>query len=269
MARILLLTDFSEDSLHAALYAARLLGVEGNTFRALHVWSDGSLTGPMMPSYANLVDMWQEDLESFVRQLRQRTGIEVEGQDLLYGSLPAVMDEVVERHAIDLVVMGKHGKGRSLLFGSSAVDVVRSGHAPTLVVPAQASLEPPARIALADDRHPVPPAELAILRRIALRNRSRVIILHVQETPDEQAGYVTDGSYDIGLKDVPHSYRKVPGNDIIESLGLALGRESADMLVMLHHHIGPLRRIFEPSITKGMVQQGGDLPLLVLHRPRS
>ncbi|MBS1583854.1 MAG: universal stress protein [Bacteroidetes bacterium] len=269
MARILLLTDFSEDSLHAAHYAVRLLGIEGNTFRALHVWSDGSLTGPMMPSYGNLVDIWEEDLEGFVQRIRQRAGIEVEGQDLLYGALPPVMDEVVERHAIDLVVMGKHGKGRSLLFGSSAVNVVRSGHAPTLVVPAQASLEPPARIALADDHHPVPPAELALLRRIAIRNRSRVIILHVQETPDEQAGYVTDGSYDIGLKDVPRIYRKVPGKDILEGLGLALGRESADMLVMLHRHIGPLRRIFEPSITKGMVQQGGDLPLLVLHRPKS
>lgn len=264
MARILLLTDFSDGSFHAALYAAMLLGVEGNTYRVLHVWSEGSLVGPVMPSYGNLVGIWQEDLDGFVEMFKQRTGIHVEGQELLYGALVPVMDQVVEENTIDLVVVGKYGGGGPVVFGSNAIDVIRSGHASTLVVPFSTPLLPPARIGLADDHHPVPPAELEVLRLIALRNSSRVIILHVQEGSDQPSGPSPDGSYDVGLKGVPHVYQDVPGKDIVESLGLTLGRDSADMLVMVHRHIGPLVRLFDPSITKQMVRHG-EIPMLVMH----
>lgn len=266
MARILLLTDFSDDSFHAACYAARILGTEGNTFRVVHAWSDEGMIGTLMPAYGDLVQVWQEDLDGFVSRI-QHAGINVEGQALLYGTLSTVMDEVVEQESIDLVVMARHRSGNPLLFGNSTLEVVRRGHAPVLIVPGSIALQPPARIALADDHQPVSVAELDILRLIARRNRSGIIVLHVQEG-QEEAIPSTHTDHDRGLVGVPRTYRTLIGKDIAQSLMSFLSTDGADMLVVAHRHLGLLRRLFEPSVTIALARRS-ELPLLVLPQPRN
>jgi nucleotide-binding universal stress UspA family protein len=183
-ARILVATDFSAPSDAALAHARRLAERTGAGLHVLHVVDNMFLR-------AVLGDPRDYEMAG-LRQLQDRVPAAA-------GEPPPILaversdepaDEITSyarTHAIDLIVMGTHGRGRMahLLLGSVAEKVARTAPCPVLTMreaPRATALDG-LRILVPTDFSPSSDAALGTARRLAAKVRGTVRLLHVIERP--------------------------------------------------------------------------------------
>ncbi len=264
MANILIPTDFSDNSMHAAEYAVKLFGAKGNSFVLLHTYIDVSVADPVMPSMAReMMVVSEEGLQDFTTRLNSRTGVEGVKQEVRYGFLESVVNEIAASAGCQLVVMGKRGKGGSAFFGSNTTRLINRSHVPVLAVPETAALKKVERILLADDHDDILPSQLTILKQIALANNAEILVAHVEIEVAATASHWSDGVYKLALEGTKHSFQNAHGEDVINGLDRIARHQKVDMVAVLHRHIGLIGRLFHPSTAKEL-SRSIDLPLLVM-----
>jgi len=130
--RILLATDFSDAAQRARDHALHLARRYGAALHVLHV--------------AEVTDVFFEADESLRRRLQDQMETLFDGEDLDDVSLTRTIERgevaaegilhYAEEHAIDLVVLGTHGRRglRRMVMGSVATEVVRHATCPVLAV---------------------------------------------------------------------------------------------------------------------------------------
>ncbi len=138
LKRILLPTDFSDTAGHALDYARDLAARFGASVHLLHVVSDptaqdwaGEVEGLAVP---DLLEKWKSDAE---RRLGETVLGEIETvRAVCVGHAFMEIVRYATNNAVDLIVMGTHGRGpvRHLLLGSVAEKVVRKAPCPVLTV---------------------------------------------------------------------------------------------------------------------------------------
>ena len=142
VTRILVPTDFSETADAALEYAKTLATNLGASVHLLHVFQD-----PNVPAaYANEVfvpppDLREHDLAAARTNLLKRMSAEDETRfagthAIVEGLTAKEIVKYAEQYAIDLIVMGTHGRRgvAHLLLGSVAEHVVRTARCPVLTV---------------------------------------------------------------------------------------------------------------------------------------
>ena len=140
--RILVPTDFSAPSNAALTLAKRMAAMSGASLHLLHVLDDSTTTaaaavGVYEPS-AELREKWLEGARSLLST--QLTPAEQASfrstEEVVVGTPARTIVENARANAIDLIVMGTHGRGgvEHLLMGSVAERVVRSAACPVLTV---------------------------------------------------------------------------------------------------------------------------------------
>src|SRR5262245_4399735 len=143
LKKVLVATDFSEPSAAALAYGRELARNFGAQLVLLHV-TENMMTAAMTPdAYIGLDVNAQRQLESWDlaqleallddatrRELRAKT-VSLKGQ----APAAAIVDYARE-YAVDLIVLGTHGRGAvaHLLMGSAAELVVRTAPCPVLTV---------------------------------------------------------------------------------------------------------------------------------------
>jgi nucleotide-binding universal stress UspA family protein len=157
LTRILVPTDFSETADAALAYAKTLAANLGASLHLLHVLPDPGVVA----SFANEVyvppppDLRERALADARKSLRARL---LPDEEMRFAGTRAVVEglsakEIVtyaDEHAIDVIVMGTHGRRgiAHFLLGSVAEHVVRTARCPVLTVrhaaaaPAHAATEP-------------------------------------------------------------------------------------------------------------------------------
>ena len=137
---ILVASDFSPTSDHALEYARALARSFGSTLHLLHV-----VPSPVMAA------VWSEayayDLGAFGERLRREAERQLTGKaqtirdvtvttEALVGNPAAIIAVTAARRAVDLIVIGTHGRTGvpHLFMGSVAERVVRSSPCPVLTV---------------------------------------------------------------------------------------------------------------------------------------
>jgi glycine betaine transporter len=156
---ILAPVDFSDTSAHALQYACEMAALLGARLTVVHVANpkklEESLSGlDAIERLAGALNV-PPDPQSYVPSLYQQEGVEKSlhgrmrtmlepieqagcaAQTVLVQGYPSL--EIVnyaKEHAIDMIVMGTHGRGPigHLLLGSVAENVVRRAHCPVLTV---------------------------------------------------------------------------------------------------------------------------------------
>jgi nucleotide-binding universal stress UspA family protein len=143
VTRILVPTDFSETADAALEYAKTLATNLGASVHLLHVFQD-----PNIPAaYANEVfvppppDLREHELAAARTGLLKRMSAEDEKRfagtrAIVEGLTAKEIVKYAEQYAIDLIVMGTHGRRgvAHLLLGSVAEHVVRTARCPVLTV---------------------------------------------------------------------------------------------------------------------------------------
>lgn len=139
---ILVPTDFSEPALEAARYALDLAKRFGAKLHLLHVIQDPVIYLPMFESYPLPS---REEFEEYAQTRLDNWILPDDAGDCevvhawRHGTPSAEIDSYAEDHAVDLIVIGTHGRGFAahLLLGSVAETVVRKAPCPVLTVRAR------------------------------------------------------------------------------------------------------------------------------------
>ena len=142
LKNILVPTDFGEAADAALMYARELAGRFGATLHVLHV-ADSIFQRTYGETYGPLAVDMQHDLEEAARKQLDELLIDSDGSGpptrraILTSSSPTfTIVEYAKDNAIDLIVMGTHGRGAlaHLVMGSVAERVVRLAPCPVLTV---------------------------------------------------------------------------------------------------------------------------------------
>lgn len=272
MAKFILPTDYSPNSLNAARYAIQLFGMEGNEFIVLNTY--------MMPRGAAST-MWnmegmlakeaQEGMDGFVKTMKQDpmfAQAHITGATE-HGDLPLVLDVfAMDEFPPDLVVMGTQGASglKEVLLGSNTADVIKRGKLPVLAVPEKGSFRVPKRIMLADDGGDLEKADIKALVDIAKSTKAEVMIVRVTDParPDKDAG---PSEYDALLADITHSHHFISGDDVNLALNELATKVDADILVLLHRQRSIFEKIFHRSTTTKLAMHT-HIPMLVLQESK-
>ena len=266
MAKIILSTDYSDNALRACAYALKMFGPAGHEYRLTHAYistdegfSDWPTVGTELYSLATIgMAEWSKRLE----ELPEAIGAKLV-KDVVYGPLPAMLNEVAKEHAADLIVMGTQGASGSGILGSNAAAMVKHSHVPVLVVPKGSMDRSVKRILFADDGQGVDLEAMRMLVDIASRTRAEVILAHVLEDPGETPREKIVAMYGELFADIPHRFVSTTGEDVAAALDLLAEKEQADMMAVMHRHVGFIDSLSHVSTAKKLALHG-HMPLLVL-----
>ena len=141
--RILVPTDFSPASDAALAQAREFASALGASLRLVHVFDDPFVAGAMAADGQMFLpaEMRAQLVAGVETRLQERLTATVNtalGHDtvLLTGPVAKTIVEYARSHAVDLIVMGTHGRSgvAHLLLGSVAERVVRTAPCPVLTV---------------------------------------------------------------------------------------------------------------------------------------
>ncbi len=136
LTRILLPTDFSDTAQHALDYARELAGRFGASVHLLHVVPDPmqNWATEAMPVVSDLAERWKADAERRLEEI-QLDGPQTVRAVRIGHAFVEILHYAAD-NAIDMIVMGTHGRGpvEHLLLGSVAEKVVRKASCPVLTV---------------------------------------------------------------------------------------------------------------------------------------
>ena len=136
---ILLPIDFSESSMLAARYGVELARKFSAKLHLLHVIEDPVIYLPMFETYSLPT---REEFEAFAQTQLENWVLPDGAEELaverrwVHGTPFAQIVKDAQTHAIDLIILGTHGRGAAahLLMGSVAEKVVRKAPCPVLTV---------------------------------------------------------------------------------------------------------------------------------------
>jgi nucleotide-binding universal stress UspA family protein len=140
--KILFPTDFSEHSKHAFTYALSFAREYGAQLHMLHVVEDVQYLAnaymfdvPMMPSFADMEENRQKEMEEFIEREVTDASIKIE-KSIRHGRPFLEIIQAAKDESVDLIVIATHGRGglEHVLFGSTAEKVVRKAPCPVLSI---------------------------------------------------------------------------------------------------------------------------------------
>jgi len=135
--RILLPTDGSEEMEPVIEHAVSLADHHDATLHALYALDTASLNSlPMETSWETISSLLEEEGTTALNALDEYVGDIDSRREIVEGSPSRRIVQYAEDEAIDLIVMGTHGRGGidRLLLGSVAERVVRTSSVPVLTV---------------------------------------------------------------------------------------------------------------------------------------
>jgi nucleotide-binding universal stress UspA family protein len=143
MKNVLVATDFGEAADTALAYGRELATRFGATLHVLHVAENVYITAFGAETYASFAPDLQRDIEATAERRLREAVIDSDGSGP--ETVPAVMTsgspafaiiDYASEHAIDLIILGTHGRGTlgHILMGSVAERVVRLAGCPVLTI---------------------------------------------------------------------------------------------------------------------------------------
>ncbi|EDM45179.1 universal stress protein [unidentified eubacterium SCB49] len=146
MKNILLPTDFSENSMNAIRYALRFFENWEYNFYILNVQKiSGYISDDLLASNEpnSVYESIAADNKKLINELVKKLSKEYKSQSYSfhglfdYDDFVSAVDQAVQFHAIDLIVMGTNGAtgAKEAVFGSNTLQVIRSLKCPVLTVP--------------------------------------------------------------------------------------------------------------------------------------
>lgn len=271
MLNLLVLTDFSKASVHAAKYACQLshsLSVRRIIlFHAYQSVSPVSVTPMAVISKEELHREYTDQLLVLADQLEPlvepATVIDLLAEDVL---LEDVMKELCKRENIDLVVMGIARQTQVEHAESNAVNVPEKIACPVLVVPENAAMYEISRVVLATDlRELREPAYLQLIRWLDLFHAQLDIVNIDKEEKEFGPESFTE------IKELhnwldrykPHFHY---GNNDQEGKGIVAfaQRHHASLIISFPRHRTFFNNLFHSSITEELAYESG-IPLFFVH----
>ena len=263
MTRILLPTDFSDNSFEAIRYALLMYKEVECTFYLLHTYTPAIYQTEYLigsPGQIGLGDVLQESSMTQLEKLQKRLESQYENEKhtiLVHSAFNTLLGEIsdmVEAENIDLIVMGTKGAtgAQEILFGTHTVHVIKKAKCPVIAIPPKFTFEAPKEILFPTDYEiEYEKEKLDQLLGIAALYKSRINVMHVR------AGYDITSEQEKNkqkLETILGSsalFHEVPDNGIISAVNEFQVKTPINLLVMVQNKHTFLERLFiEPVIKK-------------------
>ncbi|OZV70133.1 universal stress protein [Winogradskyella aurantia] len=276
MKKILLPTDFSDNSWNAIKYALQLLKDEDCSFTILHTYTpiiyqvEFVLIGP---AQNGLGDAIRDVAEGKMKALLDRIDTEFpnskhqfEGH-CIFSTLITEIKELTEKKQFDYVIMGTKGAtgAKEVLFGSNTVQVFKHVKCPILAIPDDFEFERPLEILFPSDYEVTfTESHIKPLLDIAKAYNSRINVMHVSfgyELTDTQKK--NRDLLEIYFGSVAHLFHDMRHENLTDAIDEFQLKARVNLLVMLNNK----HSFFENLFFKSTLNQIGfhlNIPFLVI-----
>lgn len=276
MKRILLPTDFSNNSWSAIKYALQLFKNETCTFYLINTYTPAIYHVEYVliePAQFGIYDAVKENslrqLDEFETRIKKEFNNPKHSVETIaaFNTLVSEIKEVVEKNKIDYVVMGTKGAtgAKEILFGTNTVHVFKNVKCPVLAIPDGFDFEAPHEVLFPTDykidyknKHIRP-----IIDILSFYN-SRVNILHATygyELSEKQE--TNRKKLETILKKTTQLFHNVSGQTVAEAIDKFQLKAKVNLLVMINNK----HSFFENLFFKNTISQIGfhlNIPFLVI-----
>lgn len=269
--KILLLTDFSLPSRNAISYGVNMFRHADATFILLNIYLEPGGSADALSSVADVMEKQSKgslhrEHEWLKEKFRDDLSIETRS---LYGALPELVNQIAESEAIDFVVMGTTGAGKSQkeFMGSNTKAVIRKIKAPILAIPEGVTFTPPVRIAFAADYAALKDKYLLQpLATIASQYESALMVINIRpkkvQASEEQI--MENIKLNSILADIPHKFYINENDNVVAGINDFVHENEADMLVMIARQHNVFEQMMKKSVSHEYTRIA-DRPVLILH----
>ncbi len=290
MNKMLVLTDFSDNALHAALYAGLLARKTGTEKIILfHHFDISALLAPneisslLAPVEAtgvfNNYEWASEQIETMrienlkeLDEIREKllaatdNKIDIESRTDSINLLESV-NKICSTEKVDLVVMGIRGRSglEKALIGSNATKAIENLKYPLLIVPMQTELSVPHTLLIATNLKPAPPDTVESLRHTIWNWDAKMLALYVEprETDPAKTKQDTD-SFLEQFKDFQPEFHSIASQDVEGTINQFANDRQVSVIVCLHRARHFFDSLFHKSLTKNLAWHS-KIPLLVIN----
>lgn len=276
MKKILLPTDFSDNSWNAIQYALQLFEDVACNFVLLNTFT------PIIYQYEfaqasaaqfGLIDVMKEASQKGLNVLQKKISSNFNNPKHTFtnissfNSLMPEIDELYQGNAIDMIVMGTKGASgiTGILFGSNTIHVIKNAKCPVLAIPSDYIFETPHEILFPTDYEIEYKAEqLKPIIEIAQNHISRVNILHV---------FIRNGLTNIqeknkllletSMKKTTYLFHDIKNQNVPKAITNFQLKAHINLLVMINNK----HSFFENLFFKSTISQIGfhlNIPLMVI-----
>lgn len=281
MKKILLPTDFSENSWNAITYALQLFKNEECTFFLLNTFAPAVYQVEyllVMPEPDETLNVYKESSLRNLEMLKERMQAEFSNPKhsietiSIFNTLVHQINEEIQDKSIDYIIMGTKGAtgAREILFGSNTVFVLKKVKCPIIAVPETFTYESPHEILFPtdyginyQDEHIQP------LLDLIGNNVARINILHVDKgrglTEYQERNKQQLESY---FKHSAYLFHSVQNESVQEAIANFQIKVRVNLLVMLNNK----HSFFENLFFKSTINQIGfhlNIPFFVIPTRRS
>ena len=276
MKKILLPTDFSDNSWNAISYALHLFENENCTFYILNTYTPVIYHIEYVlvnPAQFGMGDPIRENALRCLDILSQKIKDNFNNPKHKFESIAAFntlipeIREIVKDKNIDMVVMGTKGAtgAKEVLFGSNTVHVFKTVDCPILAIPDNFHFEAPLEILFPTD-YEVDYSDDQLMHLIALATfyHARINVMHVYHGKElslkqEQRKQ----KLEVYLKPVAHLFHKINNENIPEAISNFQTKSNINFLVMINNK----HSFFENLFFRPTINQIGfhlNIPFLVV-----
>lgn len=260
MRKVLIPTDFSENSLNALKYAVEVFKYEQCDFFILHAYAD-----EVYDQNAHMARELFNEIKENVYQNSEKELIKIE--EILqqispnprhsyhtlskFGHLVDESNEIIEEENVDIVVMGTKGKtdNSKITFGSNTLQVIKYVKSPVLVIPNGCTYTPPKNILFPSDYQlPYKRRELKLLYTMARSFRSKINFLLVS-TNDKLSIRQEDNKefLETSLSGIELESHKVSSDSLTTAINQFIEHKGIDFLVMVNSRHSYMENILYTS----------------------
>ena len=276
MKRILLPTDFSENSYNAIKYAVQLLQNDVCEFYLLHTYTPAIVSaGSMLDSYSiiTIQQIAHDNAEKNIDTLKERLLKDFHNENHSFTSITsfnmliAEMCNIIEEHNIDFVVMGTQGAtgAKEIFIGTHTMFALKKISCPLIAVPANFNYEAPKEILFPTDyKLDHNNKYLSLLRDLCETHVSRLHILNAYYgNPFTTAQEDARAFLDTYFSNNAHLFHIAEGTDIIGAVEKFQEKNMINFMVMIHNK----HNFFENMLFKPVINQvvyHTNVPFLVI-----
>ena len=275
MKKLLVCTDFSEASLHAANYACAFASDYNFRFiTLLHAYQTVMpTTGLPLDSYSpgGHYNHAMDQLKDLEQQLKSQAV-----KDIVFNlraeqmSLAEGINDICREENIDVIVMGVTGKSKieKLVMGSNAVSVSQSSQYPVFVVPSQASIQPIRKILFACDLADVSASTpIGLFKEFLDLFNAQLFVLNVENRNRKVSPQKPEEIFPLHqiLDKYKPEYIRVTHDDISTGVLEFAEKNRVSLIVTIPKNYNLLQKVFHKSISGSLIYDSA-IPLLTLHK---
>lgn len=272
--RLLLTTDFSQNSKNAMMYAIQLFEHQPCDFYILNTYTIEPFTMEMT-TLRNMDESQRGSvsrLSAILSELKESRGSSEHDFHIIseYGALVDIIKLMVDKYDMDMVVMGTKGDtdSRTEIYGSQTVLAIESVRTcPIMAVPKNASFNGLKTIVFPTGyRTAYKRKEFQYLIDIVRDTNAGLRIFHVNKTSkrldeEQRCQQQRLKEYFEGLD---YSFHSVLSKDILSSIDKFIEQEDSNMVVFINKKHSFLRWMLSKPMVKHLTYHS-NVPILALH----